>query len=582
MNKSTYFLNESFNLSVLWHRKPYSSGMLLMAIVFTQLRWSLKIISLILLPIYCWSSEVLIETPQGRLLGVFAGADNLVQVYKGIPYGVPPVGIRRWQHAQKAPAWKGIRRAQAYGPECMQPSTMDLSSQPESEFFYHPPGITSEDCLYLNVWTPGSKNVGQGRAVMVWLHGGGFIQGAGSWPLYNGEELAKKGVVVVTINYRLGIFGFLAHPELSAESAYHSSGTYGTLDQILALEWVRENIRAFGGDPNNVTIFGESAGAVSVSQLLESPLADGLFHRAIIQSHAFILKGVPLTEAEAAGTEFVKAIGRNSIQEVRAIPAADLLKAVTLENNPSMVVVQDNWLRPALANDLSIRAKGYKVPIIFGLNGDEPYRMPFTKPFPFNTKVGYIQFVKEQYGELAGDFLSMYPADNWQHSAYRHRKYSYRVWESEQWAKMVSRAAPNIYFYFFDHIPAGAESAFHTAEISYVFNNEKYSVRYSPNMPADPPRASDLALAGIMSDYWVAFAKTGIPAAEGLPAWKHYTAETEHFIYFKEGKAHPSANIFPGAWELQDKIKQQKNRKITHEYMTELGGKDKYFFEPDK
>jgi para-nitrobenzyl esterase len=257
----------------------------------------------------------------GAITGT-TGVDSSIRAYKGIPFAAPPVGELRWREPQPVKSWTGTYAADKFAPACIQ--NVPRSRLPWTEEFMHQ-GSISEDCLYLNVWT-GAETTNEKRPIMVYLYGGGFSEGSNAVAVYNGEELAKKGVVLVGINYRVGPFGFLAHPELTAESAHHASGNYGLLDQVAALRWVKHNMRAFGGDPDNVTIFGQSAGAMSVAMLMQSPLTEGLFKRAIIQSGpglfpAGTLSGnTPLTEAEQAGVRFAGARGAATLADLRAMP----------------------------------------------------------------------------------------------------------------------------------------------------------------------------------------------------------------------------------------------------------------------
>src|SRR5499426_666533 len=254
-----------------------------------------------------------------------------VRSYKGIPFAAPPVGELRWKAPQPVAGWEGVREVNDFGPDCPQ------APYPQSSLYYSAPRKQSEDCLYLNVWT--AAKAGEKRPVMVWIHGGALTRGSGATRAYDGTALAKKGVVLVTINYRLGPLGYLAHPELTAESAHHASGNYGVLDQIAALQWVKKNIAAFGGDANRVTIFGESAGSWSVNALVASPLAKGLFHRAIGQSGGSFGPGTylkedrnGLTSAEKIGAAFAKAAGADSIRALRSLPAEKIVEV--FNDNP--------------------------------------------------------------------------------------------------------------------------------------------------------------------------------------------------------------------------------------------------------
>ena len=303
----------------------------------------------------------------GQLTGV-AGRGAGVRVFKGIPFAAPPVGPRRWKAPEPVAAWTGVRAADRFAPACTQNVTG--SRLPWTEEFMHQ-GAVDEDCLYLNVWTASSGRAR--RPVFVYLYGGGFNEGSGSVAIYDGESLARKGLVVVTINYRVGVFGFLAHPDLAAESRRAASGNYGLLDQVAALRWVQQNIAAFGGDPDNVTIAGQSAGAISVYLLTASPQTRGLFHRAIVQSGPGSSRGLPQqrTPAAEAGAAFAKARGADSVQALRAKPARDLLAPQPGDAPVRFGPVIDGWL---LTDDVeTVYAKGWQqdVPLLTGMNADE-------------------------------------------------------------------------------------------------------------------------------------------------------------------------------------------------------------------
>ena len=285
------------------------------------------------------AEPVTLETPQGKLLGDMS--DGKVRAFKGIPFAIPPVGNWRWRPAEPALGWKGVRLATRFNQSCPQPG------YPEGSFFASPNEPTSEDCLYLNVWSASSDD--DKLPVMVWIHGGGLTRGSGSTGWYDGTALARKGVVVVTINYRLGIFGYFTHPELSKESPHNASGNYGTSDQVMALRWVRDNISAFGGDPGNVTIFGESAGSFSVHHMMSTPLAAGLFHRAIGESGTSFGPMLELrtgeVTAERNGVKFASAVGAGYLRELRGMTARKVLEA---SQSHRFRPVMDGWIFPEI------------------------------------------------------------------------------------------------------------------------------------------------------------------------------------------------------------------------------------------
>ena len=500
-----------------------------------------------------------VDTPLGKVVGRFADGNRDVEVYKGIPYAVPPVGSRRWKPAEPTSAWPEPLIADRFGPDCVQPATMDIVPEPEKDWYYHAPSLTSEDCLYLNVWRPASREQ-KSLPVMVWIHGGGLVQGSGSWPLYDGAQLARKGVVLITLNYRLGVFARFAHPELTAESPWRSSGAYDMSDLIRVLQWVQQNVAAFGGDPGNVTVFGESAGSLYVAELMSSPLARGLFHRAIGESGGAFYDHMPTLEtAEAKGVELANAIGQPTLTRLRELPAAELLKRSREQKYFMDPVVEGHFL-PETPCKVFEQGKQIDVPLLVGFNGEEHYG--YRPPLPaFENFGAYEKYVRGALNEmaylnpgLADGFLALLPKSRWTSSLAPRaiRGYAITGWEMESWAAMMSRVSSKAYLYYFSHVPAGSQASFHTAELSYVFNNERDTPRYSPNMPTvSPPPAADLALAEALSDYWVAFARTGVPAVKGRPDWKPFVQDqARHFMEFKAGAPVPGDRFFP---ELQHK-----------------------------
>ena len=495
-------------------------------------------------------AETVIETPQGRLMGEVAGPRNEVQVFKGIPYGVPPLGHRRWKPTEPAPSWSGIRQAKGYSPQCLQATHTDIAMRPGSE-----------DCLYLNVWTPAAK--GEKLPVMVWIHGGAFRWGSGE---IDAVPLARKDVVVVSMNYRLGLFGYLAHPELTAESPHHSSGNYATLDQIQALKWVRDNIAAFGGDPGNVTIFGVSAGSYSVHSLTASPLAKGLFHRAIGQSGTGFLptRGLfkPLFQAQPAeelGLLFARSAKAKSLGELREISADELLKTADIADNGDFYFktqgIVDGWIIPDQIYNIYRRGEQHDVPMIMGFNandGDVIAWLGYAADISKSAAV-YEEEIRKRYGNLADAYLSVYPANNYKESYFDAMRDRVFGWAAESWAKFMSNVSSNAYLYYFAHIPPKGHTmmpvpgggqrklgASHGAEVAYVFNTDIGSAR------------KDMAMADIVSDYWVAFAKTGVPAVKGRLAWKPYRDQDRHYMKFEAGVAQPGENLLPGMWKLMN------------------------------
>jgi para-nitrobenzyl esterase len=440
----------------------------------------------------------------GTLAGT-TGASAAIRVFKGIPFAAPPVGENRWRAPQAAAPWTGVRPATAYAPRCTQGGAGAANAST-------PP--TDEDCLYLNIWTA-ADSADDRRPVMVWLYGGGFTGGAGSEPRYAGDGLARKGAVVVTLNYRLGSLGFFAHPELTAEAEPKASGNYGMLDAIAALQWVQRNIAAFGGDPANVTVFGESAGANLTGALVASPRAKGLFHRAIAQSGGFMGMAMArtgtLARAESAGAKALADAGIASIADARAKPAEEVFATL---RGAGLVV--DGYLIPA---DLSLTfANGRQnaVDLLVGSNKDEGTF--FARPGL--TAERFKSQAKQRFGVLADQFLTMFPAgDDAQASASYLSSFSDEAaWAMREFAEVQAKQGSNAYVYYFTRVPPTladrpSRGATHVAEIPYMFDNLAPPVAWTD---------ADRRLADVMSSYWVNFARSGDPNGSGLPAWPAY------------------------------------------------------------
>jgi para-nitrobenzyl esterase len=483
---------------------------------------------------------------QSGLLAARWNADRSVRAFKGISYARPPVGLLRWQPPQGPQAWSGVRQADAFGPRAIQPN------RPSHAVGYFGLENESEDCLTLNVWT-GALDPDERRPVMVWFHGGAFLVGSGSLPIFNGEALARRGVVLVTVNYRLGRLGFLAHPGLSSEQPYRASGNYGHLDQIAALHWVRSNIAAFGGDPGRVTIFGQSAGSTSVCTLMASPLAKGLFHRAIGQSGgSFFTHALPpRDEAERAGAAFARAIGANSIEELRAKPARELQLARPNENtsiefydsnDPKGIEratawpIVDGYLVSERVMDTFARGGQNDVPLLTGSTRDEGSTQP-----PIPSLADYERRARADYGDSYADFMKVFPAGSDAEAERSSRRVvGTRIfnWENWTWANMqAATGRSSVYFYHFKHAPPkpaiGAVGdlsrdigAFHTAEIPYVFQ--------TLDARAWPWRDSDRRLSDTMATYWTNFAASGDPNGAGSPEWPRYSPQRDSTMIFDD------------------------------------------------
>jgi para-nitrobenzyl esterase len=445
-----------------------------------------------------------VRVENGRLTGA-PGSSAEVRVFKGIPYAAPPVGDLRWKAPKPAANWQGVRQATGFSATCMQ------TPYPKTSIYYQEPEPVSEDCLYLNVWTAAKSNK-ERRPVMVWIHGGALTKGAGSIPTYDGEAFARKGVVLVTINYRLGIFGFFAHPELTKESDRNSSGNYGLLDQVAALEWVQKNIAAFGGDPKRVTIFGESAGSWSVNYLMATPLAKGLFQRVIGESGAMFGVLPKLAQVEESGKKFAAAHGADSIAALRAKSADELNKA---GGNSAPNV--DGWFLPQDVYTIFANGKQNDVPLLIGSNADEGKSLST----PVSSAEAFIEGAKRRFGDKAGDYLKLYPAgtkDEAVASAFATLRDTVFTWQMRTWARIQTKSGKSkVYLYYFDRVPPGPTSAqygaYHASEIAYAFGNL---------LPPRPWEDTDRKLSEAMSSYWVNFATTGDPNGKGLVKWPAY------------------------------------------------------------
>lgn len=461
-----------------------------------------------------------IKTEAGLVAGI-PGGDGTVKIFKGIPFAAPPVGDLRWKTPAPVPRWEGIRKCDVFPPSAMQTKPAPFAMW--SKEFMAPEEPLSEDCLYLNLWTA-AKTADEKRPVMVWIHGGGFVSGSGSVPLYDGEEMAKKGVVFITINYRLGVFGFLAHPELSKESTEKVSGNYGILDQIAALHWVKNNVAAFGGDPDCVTIAGQSAGSFSVNALMVSPLAKGLFHRAIGQSGAMFSSelglGQTLEAAEQAGLKLCDALKVTSLADLRKKPAEELVKA----GGRASYTIDGHVLPQSSA--IFEAGKQNDVPLISGWNADDGVSFG---PMPPAAK--FKADIEKKYGNLTPEFLRLFPAGSDEEAGESQKMLNVLTfgWLNYRWAALQTKTGKNkAYLYYYTHVPPGKPDygAFHSAEFGYALKTLKYWNR--------PFVKWDHDLAEIMSSYWVNFAATGNPNGEGLPQWPAFNQEKIQVIQFGE------------------------------------------------
>ncbi len=474
-----------------------------------------------------------VQTRSGKVSGS-PGSDPSITAFKGIPFAAPPVGELRWRAPQPPAPWQGVRPAIRFGASCIQ--TVVPERKPwTNEFMTH--GDISEDCLTLNVWT-GAKSASERRPIFFYIYGGGFSEGSAAVPVYDGEGLAKKGLVVVTANYRVGVLGFLAHPELSKENESKVSGNYGQLDQIAALRWIQANIAAFGGDPGRVTIAGQSAGGMSVHNLIASPLAKGLFHRAVVQSGGssvggggISLRARTLEDAEADGATFADAKGARSIADLRTMSWQKLMEAGPADASGKIgtpmlrfAPIVDGYFLPSAARDVVAQRKHNDVPILTGVNAGE--LGGFMVPQGPVTTESFIKRAQQLYGPMVDEFLTLYPAATDQEAAAAQAEstrdqalVSLYLWARE-WAK-TSRT--DAYAYLWDHTLPGPDAAqfgaFHSSEVPYVL----YTL-YKSNRPFTD---ADRKIADMMSSYWANFAANGDPNGTGLARWKAVDAKPE-------------------------------------------------------
>jgi para-nitrobenzyl esterase len=492
-------------------------------------------------------AAVLVATHGGQVSGV--KVDEAVTAYKGIPYAAPPVGELRWKAPTPVAPWKGVREATRFAPACVQPKSTSVSVYTDD------PVRVSEDCLYLNIWQP--TQVKRGAPVMVWIHGGAFSGGHTASQIFDGTELARRGVIIVSTSYRLGILGFLAHPQLSAESPQHVSGNYGLLDQIAALKWVKENIAAFGGDPANVTIFGESAGALSVMDLVASPQAKGLFARAIAESGYMVANAqlhasrYGLPSAEDMGVMTAKALGAGSIKELRDRDAVDLIEAASKGGFVPLPTV-DGWLLPDQLVDIYDRGEQNPVPMLVGFNAGELRSLRVLLP-PIPASVAeYERQVQQRFKDLSDAYLKQYPSSNVTESVLAASRDGLYGWTAQRLAAKQAAIGQPSYLYFFSHsypseVPMDLQ-AFHASEIPFVFGQIGPNVQLPGLWPRPPDTPEERALSNSMMDYWTSFARTGVPSA----TWKKY-ADGESYMELGD-KPVPSAHLLPGMYALTEEL----------------------------
>jgi len=455
-----------------------------------------------------------VQLDSGLISGTASQIDRNISVFKGIPFAQPPVGELRWKPPVPVKSWKGVRPAVAFGPAAPQ-TPMDGGGITEDIW-------QDEDCLYLNVWTP-AKSKDEALPVMVWIHGGGFSIGSNSMATYNMARLAQKGVVAVSINYRLNFFGQFAHPWLTEESEHNASGNYSLMDQIQALKWVQNNIHQFGGDPNRVTLFGESAGSRSTTLLEVSPLAKGLFHRGICESGAVRGVSTPREVREKLGVKIAEQLGAKSLKELRALPWEAFAKTGRFDSNP----IVDGWVVPEDPAILYAEGRINKIPLIIGVNADEA--MTFMIRSNIDTMDKFTAYVQRAHGDHAQKIMDLYSdiAKKDIKDAVNHiNTDSTMLFPAIKQARALEKTGTPAYVYFFTKIPPTAMGkvarAHHGAEIPYVMGD--------PGNRWETPEKTDRDLSEAMMTYWTRFATNGDPNAKGFPEWPKYNNKTDAYM----------------------------------------------------
>lgn len=484
--------------------------------------------------------------------GTFRGShDGDTRVFRGIYYAEAPTGDLRWKPPVSKAVVSGEVSAKDFGPVCFQPETPDV---PQNIYYERLPPM-SEDCLSLNIWTPEDA---EDAPVLVWIHGGALLTGASRFDMYDGRRLAERGVVVVSINYRLGALGFLAHPDLSSESADGISGNYGLLDQIEALRWVKNNISNFGGDPENVTIAGESAGGLSVMQLMASPPARGLFDKAIMQS-AYMVSTPELRErahghpsSEAEGVRVATALNANSLAELRAMDAGALTRKAAAAGFATTLTV-DGKVVPRQMVESFDRGEQAKVPILAGFNSGETRSLRVLVPKAPPSSAKYEREVGERYGDLAPLFLRIYPSGDMDESSLEAVRDSLYGWTAQRLAEKQFVVGEPAYLYLFDHgYPAADKAglhAFHGSELPYMFGTIDNT---AVNWPAIPDRAAERDLSDAMIDYWTSFVKTGQPDVPHQPRWAPF-GETKNWMVFGQAPT-PTTDVLSVRYAFNEHV----------------------------
>jgi para-nitrobenzyl esterase len=491
-------------------------------------------------------SGPIVNAPAGSIEGRMEGE---LRVFKGIPYALPPMGSARWRPPSPMPRWTGVRKAIEFGPVCFQPQSK------LSNIYTRDPMPMSEDCLSLNIWTPRDA---RNAPVFFWIYGGALTGGASREPLYDGARLADQGIVVVSINYRLGVLGWLAHPELSKESPLGVSGNYGLLDQIEALQWVRRNIRAFGGDSANVTIAGESAGALSVMYLMAAPPARGLFAKAIAES-AYMISTPELRSAsfgspsaEESGVKLAAALHAPDIAAMRAMDASTLSFAAPAAGYAPWGTIDGHVLLRQLV-DVFDRGEQAPVPLLAGFNSGEIRSLRILAPPPAASAAAYEAIIRSQYLDLADEFLRLYPSANMEESILATTRDALYGWTAQRLVRKQTALGQPSFLYFFDHGYPAEDAAglhgFHASELPYVFGTFDGT---PPLWPKVPETAQERKLSDAMIGYWSSFARAGRPQAANEPDWPSF-GPTGSYMAFEEAPK-PSNHLLPGMYEFNEEV----------------------------
>jgi para-nitrobenzyl esterase len=514
------------------------------------------------------SSSVPVETSHGTVLGrTIPGAD--LTVFKGIRYAQAPTGELRWKPPIPAANWTGPREADDFGPACIQPSS------PSGSIYSDHPARTSEDCLFLNVWKPTRAT----RApVMVWIHGGSLRTGNLAAGLYDGSQIARQGVIVVSVNYRLGVLGYLAHPQLTAESPHGASGNYGLLDQIEGLRWVHDNIARFGGDPGNVTVFGESAGALSIIELMTSPLARGLFHAVIIQS-GYMVSNMELKRpsfgqpaAEAVGEYVAKKLGAANLAALRSMDVTKLMEQSYAAGYDPQATI-DGWVLPRQIVDAFDRGEQARVPMIAGFNGGEVRSLRFFLPPLPRTAPEYDAMVRKIYGDLADEYLHFYPDTNIEESALAAARDGFYGWSAQRLVRKQTQLGVPAYLYFFEHqYPAQVAlhlEAFHASELPFEFGLIGTDDRFPPYWPKPPDDAQERGISAAIQGYFTSFAASGKPTAHGAATWQPFS-KGQAFLDIRD-KPYASENPLPGTYDLHEEVVSRRRAAGTQSWYINVG-----------